>query len=128
MSGVYIKGMQMPKGCKDCDLVLDLRASMLCPISGEFVDFEDTPETVDCPLIPVPDHGRLIDVDAFIKQQTEQICKNCDRRRGMKDGKLTKRFVYAIGDAPCRACGTGDMLDYVDDAPVIIPADKEADT
>lgn len=26
--------------------------------------------------------GRLIDADAFIEKQTEQICENCDRRRG----------------------------------------------
>lgn len=75
---------------------------------------------------PLPKgHGRLIDADAFIKEKTEIFCENCDRRRGMKDGKLTKHFVYDIGDAPCRACDTGDMIDYVEDAPTIIEADKE---
>lgn len=74
---------------------------------------------------PLPKgHGRLIDADEFIKEKTKIFCENCDRRRGMKDGKLTKHFVYDIGDAPCRACDTGDMIDYVDDAPTIIEADK----
>ena len=75
---------------------------------------------------PLPEcHGRLIDADAFIKEKTEIYCENCDRRRGMKNGKLTKHFVYDIGDAPCRACDIGDMIDYVDDAPTIIEADVE---
>lgn len=72
---------------------------------------------------PLPkEHGRLIDADAFIKEKTKFYCEKCDRRRGMSGGKLT--FVYKIGDAPCRACGTGDMLDDVDDAPTIIDADE----
>lgn len=80
----------------------------------------------DYPFMELPKgHGRLIDADAFIKEKTEIFCETCDRRRGMKDGKLTKHFVYDIGDAPCRACDTGDMIDYVDDAPTIIEADKE---
>ena len=71
----------------------------------------------------LPEHGRLIDADSLIEQTTEQLCEKCDRRRGMKDGKLTKRFVYEIGDAPCRACEIGDMQDYLDDAPTILEAD-----
>ena len=72
---------------------------------------------------PLPEgHGRLIDADAFIKNRTEISCENCDRRRGMKNGKL--KFVYEIGGVPCRACDIGDMIDCVDDAEVVIPADK----
>lgn len=52
---------------------------------------------------------------AFIADQRHLYCDNCDRRRGVKDGKPTKRFVYAIGDAPCRACDIGDMLDTIED-------------
>ena len=111
MSGVYIKGMQMPKGCKDCDLVLDLRASMLCPISGEFVDFEDTPETVECPLIPVPDHGRLIDADAL-------ITTFCEWGTRLERGR---KLVITMSE------GKQAIVDIIDDAPTIIPADKEGE-
>lgn len=92
-------------------------------------DFYKTHETVEAiysyivygTVLPEK-HGRLIDADSLIKQTTEQICEKCDRRRGMKDGKLTKRFVYEIGDAPCRACEIGDMHDYLEDAPTILEA------
>ena len=53
---------------------------------------------------------RLIDADATIKYLREFRCKDCDRRKGMKNGKM--RFCYEIGDAPCRACDIGDTIDY----------------
>ena len=53
---------------------------------------------------------RLIDADATIKYLLEFRCKDCDRRKGMKNGKI--RFCYEIGDAPCRACDIGDAIDY----------------
>ena len=124
MSGIYIPGMEMPKDEETLVIFADGNAALYDRDDVVILEFPKQNRKT----IPVPDHGRLVDADAFVKEQTEQICKNCDRRRGMKDGKLTKRFVYAIGDAPCRACDTGDMLDYVDDAPTIIPADGDKDT
>ena len=53
---------------------------------------------------------RLIDADETIKYLREWRCKDCDRRKGMKNGKI--RFCYEIGDAPCRACDIGDTIDY----------------
>ena len=53
---------------------------------------------------------RLIDADATIKYLREFRCKDCDRRKGMKNGKI--RFCYEIGEAPCRACDIGDAIDY----------------
>ena len=53
---------------------------------------------------------RLIDADATIKYLREFRCKDCDRRKGMKNGKI--RFCYRIGDAPCRACDIWDTIDY----------------
>lgn len=60
---------------------------------------------------------RLIDADALIKEITEFRCVNCDRRKGMKKGKMT--FVYEIGDVPCRACDVMDMIDVLDEAPTV---------
>lgn len=76
-----------------------------------------------CPLIEVPPHGDLIDRDEFIAEQRHLYCENCERRKGMKNGKM--KFVYDIGDAPCRACGYGDVLDDIDDAPTIIEAEGD---
>ena len=59
--------------------------------------------------------SEYIDREAFVKEQRHLYCENCARRKGMKNGKM--RFVYEIGDAPCRACGYGDVLDDLEDAP-----------
>lgn len=56
---------------------------------------------------------RLIDADAMIEYLHEFRCKDCDRRKGMKKGKYV--FCYEIGDAPCRACDIGDMIDLLDE-------------
>lgn len=53
-----------------------------------------------------------IEREAFIESQQHLYCENCARR---KDGK--GKFVYDIGDAPCRACGIMDVLDAVADFP-----------
>lgn len=60
---------------------------------------------------------RLIDADLFIKEKTALYCGKCERRMGMKNGK--KKFVYEIGDVPCRACEVMDMLDDVENAPTV---------
>ena len=51
----------------------------------------------------------LIDVEEFIKHEQSVYCENCDKRKGLKNGKYVT--VYEIGDAPCRACGIMDVLD-----------------
>ena len=53
---------------------------------------------------------RLIDADETVKYLREFRCEDCDRRKGMKNGKIC--FCYEIGDAPCRACDIGDTIDY----------------
>jgi len=53
---------------------------------------------------------RLIDADATIKYLRGYRCKDCDRRKGMRNGEI--QFCYEIGDAPCRACDIGDAIDY----------------
>ena len=102
MSGVYFPKLRLPEMCKDCNLILDLRASMYCPVSDKFVGFDDTPEMAGCPGLPVPDHGRLIDADALYKEAF--------KRSETRDG------YYNCLD-PVISCY------IIDNAPTIIPAE-----
>lgn len=54
--------------------------------------------------------SRLIDADGVVKYLHEFRCADCDRRKGLKNGKI--QFCYEIGDAPCRACDIGDTIEY----------------
>lgn len=64
-----------------------------------------------------PRMAEYIDREAFIAQKRELYCKDCDRRKGMKNGKY--RILYDIGDVPCRACGIEDVLSDVEDFPAV---------
>ena len=58
---------------------------------------------------------RLIDADALIDDLMERYCKECNKRRGIKNGKY--RIIYEIGEAPCRACEVDDVKAELEEAP-----------
>ena len=60
---------------------------------------------------------RLIDADALLNEVFERHCKNCDKRKGIKNGAY--RIIYEIGEAPCRACEIDDITDYLEEAPTV---------
>lgn len=70
MSGIYISGMEMPKNCYGCPFFKqvdywnkDEEADILskCKRTGEFTWESVNGYLPNCPLIPVPPHGDLID-------------------------------------------------------------------
>ena len=98
---IYIKNMEMPKSCLECDLQNDYG---WCPAKREIVDKYSYSI---CPLIPVPDHGRLGDLDALVKrlESEKAAAKQIDNYD----------YWYALSVA----------VDFALAAPTIIPADKE---
>lgn len=101
MSGVYISGIKMPKNCWDCPCADKQYGS--CEILHEPI-WDN--RLAACPLVPVLNHGRLIDADAL---KDNEIIFNHDEWDDVFDDGLL--FV----------------MDQVDNAPTIIPADKEVD-
>lgn len=97
MSGVYIPGAAMPESCNLCFAEFDgdclLNHDIICTCSP-------VTRSADCPLVPVPDHGRLVDGDKIVKG-----CKD-------KDGRYISQFAAVVGEA-------------VEAAPTVIPASKE---
>lgn len=73
MSGIYIPDMEMPTNCGDCRFFAWSRGvgqhcavapgiTFHATIDGMDVKYE---RNGDCPLVPVPEHGRLIDANAL---------------------------------------------------------------
>lgn len=101
MSGIYIPGMAMPKSCP-CELIgigYDLSCSFAGGVPARVKEYYECCQNDTrpswCPLVPVPPHGRLIDADKLDYSNTDL---------------LGNHIVY--------------MVD-IEDAPTIIPADKE---
>lgn len=71
MSGIYITGMEMPTSCFYCPFRRKVDPDdIMCIVTREVFEetFAGTIETRNrgnCPLVPVPDHGDLIDRVAF---------------------------------------------------------------
>jgi hypothetical protein len=91
---VLIKGFPTPKNCGACPL----RLALWC---RERIYLETRPE--HCPLIPVPDHGRLIDADALIDSMFDNLVA--------KTMMFGGQYVYT--------------KDEIESAPTVIPGDKE---
>ena len=60
---ILIKGMDMPKTCCDCNF--NIAGWCTADLASERIEFPGRPDW--CPLVEVPKHGRLIDVDEFVK-------------------------------------------------------------
>lgn len=65
---VLIKGMEMPKNCQQCPLYLQSMDSERnvyegCAVTQNQYNLGLPYRPSDCPLVEVPPHGALIDVD-----------------------------------------------------------------
>ena len=63
---ILTKGMYMPPSCYFCPMTND--GLYLCKANNPYRQLEDDCEECKpqwCPLLPVPEHGRLIDADAL---------------------------------------------------------------
>lgn len=102
MAGVYIKGARLPDACWNCGWD---------PCMLWNYDRGDAPKHPDCPLVEVPDHGDLMDRDKLCKEMTD-FC-----------GKQNEEAAYT-GNRLVRI-SWDDAYNFVENAPVVIPADKE---
>ena len=66
---LLIKGMDMPENCHECEFV-DILPTCPCRKMADEDFWNNVSLAVeghkDCPIAPVPPHGRLIDADALV--------------------------------------------------------------
>ena len=69
--GVYIKGMEMPKRCCECRLSTchSFKERPLCDVLVEYMSYGEweAKRLDNCPLVPIPPHGGLIEKNAVFK-------------------------------------------------------------
>ena len=114
---ILIKGMEMPTRCGRCDMCVpesngDIDLHNVCCITG--ADIVDVGEKmVDCPLVPAPKHGRLIDADAL-----------ADVFRGFIAMYDSCPFSQLSSPDKARRDELQSALAEVINAPTIIPAEE----
>ena len=99
--GVMIKGMEMPKSCKDCPCkTADAFGGLGCQATGYIPLMKANQDRPDwCPLVPIPPHGRLIDADELKKESQYGFFPHED-----------EKIIFESD---------------VDDVPTIIPAEED---
>lgn len=111
MREIYIPGVEMPTRCGRCDMCIPAYDDGIfdhyeCCITAAIIDNLGE-KMEDCPLVPVPPHGRLIDADALSQIHGEFAYEKSGRNYGFH---MTAKA-------------------WIDEAPTIIPADPaEGDT
>ena len=100
MSGIYIKGLRMPSGCRHC-LCNNDSLCMLNPESG-YDETNGSERRLDCPLIYIEDHGDLIDRNKLL----DPVGSYCP-----------VMWTYEYGMVVC--------FENIKNAPVVIWEDKE---
>lgn len=114
---VLIPGMEMPKGCASCKISRRNGKKMICPFIWKCEwDIHD-PMSADhrldgCPLVPVPEHGDLIDRDALMKILSKVIDINASIEQRNEATDQERRCLWWFEQ-------------QIGIAPTIIPADKE---
>lgn len=70
---VLIKGMEMPKACFKCRLLDSY--FWQCEITKKTASHSADCVPLYCPLVPVPPHGDLIDIDETLNRLPEHYSK-----------------------------------------------------
>jgi hypothetical protein len=97
--GIYLPDMEMPKNCYNCWL------GHKCPKYEALLWNEINKERkADCPLVPVPPHGRLGDLDELKERATKRLYAS-------NHGSMAEAYYASI-------------IDLIDSAPTIIPAEE----
>lgn len=73
MSGVYIKGLKMPKLCEECEFIQYGGMGEWCYITEKDIqpDVAHSSTPTDCPLVFVTDHGYLVLKDGEIVEKID---------------------------------------------------------
>lgn len=120
MSGIYIPNMELPKCCDDCPICYCLGGvwelgDFVCSLKDITITDRYT-RHANCPLVAVPDHGRLIDAgdlyDGIDKKTTAF-------RADVENQKISQATEFGYWGA------IHDVRAVLTNAPTIIPADKE---
>ena len=135
--GVYINRMEMPTNCDKCiysswsnffhiyvcDAIRKTEPVLFDGKQTKSIAVVRSARADNCPLVPVPPHGRLIDADALITDLKRQ-CKEVFRIDAVSpdDFWITRNEAYneRLWTSWCES-----LYDYINAALTIIPPEED---
>lgn len=113
---IIIKGMKMPESCQKCPMLEGDHYDGLCHAAGRWLDDEeywswgyydeydiDPSKPLNCPLVELPPHGRLID-ESDVMKSAEELRKspwyNDEPYHAMRKDGFEMAIDMAVKDAP----------------------------
>lgn len=108
---ILIENMEMPKGCSWFDKEDKYHScrflfGYICTITGKCIATSVEGRHPSCPLIPIPEHGDLIERDVLANS-------------------IPEAELYAFGNCAKCTCMTKDeMVEIIMDAEVVLEANK----
>ena len=108
---VIVKGMEMPKSCQECGLYIE----GACYAKGyrDYRSIMDTAKPDDCPLVELPPHGRLGDLDALYAE--------------ISNGNKAYNGIEGYDGKYPNIANVDDCLDAIKYADTVIEAEGETD-
>lgn len=96
MADILIRGMEMPQNCFFCKIYTHNGGNCLQLQKHVSTDRFSQERDKDCPLVPVPPHGRLGDLDRLVKVMCEGLAPS-EKGSGFK---TPIDILRAIANAP----------------------------
>ena len=114
---VIIKGLAMPTSCAECEIEAHYENSYgdeyghFCPIGYKAYTSEIRykKRRDDCPLVPVTDHGDLIDGDKLYKDITESILLTDEFKEAFKLFYIAQEIVIPGDEGTPSENSTSEM-------------------
>lgn len=112
---ILIRGMEMPENCAECPVNLSLckRGYRYLLDHMELYDRR----AKDCPIVPVPPHGRLIDADALMRE-----FEKAERMMEQHGQEYSCSFMSSGQEISAEWYCVEDMLE---NAPTVIPPEED---
>lgn len=111
--GIYIKGVDMPLACAPCPV------KYWCGLWSK-VTLPAHIRHPDCPLVEVPEHGRLVNADKL----EEEIDFSLQQVNAYLDNIDADYYSAEYREMEARAECYRDALEYIRDAPTVIPKEE----
>lgn len=98
---ILVKGTNKPDSCRYCDFRhMSLTQNAFCTATHETIDYMDerTKRLGNCPIVEIPDHVHLVDIDEVYRGLTEYYHHSTETQHTALREALSRVPIIAEGE------------------------------